>query len=154
MPKKIYNTPLCKYRKKKKRRQQFNMYYMYICEYVSGKPTDSSPRNRFKTSPSSFSSAPLSTYLTYPVYLKVYIPTCYLHGSSFFLHVLKKAKRLKRAFRNLLRPYVRKTYLILRTYTHHTYIYRSIYDLVYNTLHLIPYPYTVVLAKHQVGKSR
>lgn len=117
--------------------QHVHTSYMYTCEYVSGKPTDSSPRNRFKTSPSSFSSAPLSTYLTYPVYLKVYIHTCYLHGSSFLLHVLKKAKRLKESFSEsassvcYLPP--RKTYLIKRD-VDYLYIHASyIYDLV-------PYP--------------
>lgn len=51
---------------------------------VSGKLTDSSPRNRFKTSPSSFSSAPLSTYLYLTYLTYTYLGgTCNMGGALF-----------------------------------------------------------------------
>lgn len=162
MPKKIYNIPLCKYRKKEKAAtvQHVHTSYMYTCEYVSGKPTDSSPRNRFKTSPYyhflllllSLPHLPIS-YLSYPSYL--YIHTCYLHGSSFLLHVLKKAKRLKESFSEsassvcyLLPP--RKTYLMKRDVDSlplplNLYVGTSyMYNLVCNTLYPIPYPLSLI----------
>lgn len=159
MPKEIYNVPLCKYRQKKKRLQQFNMYiHMYLAS-LPIRPQGTGSRLPPPPSP----RAPLSTYL-YLTYLYLHIPTCYLHGSSFLLHVLKKAKRLKESFSEsvssvcyLLPP--RKTCLkrdvnylplpassLIRTYI----IQVGMYDLVYNTLSLIPY--TLYRSSRQVSR--
>lgn len=152
MPKKYTIYP-CANTEKKKRRQQVQYVhtsYMYTCEYVSGKLADSSPRNRFKTSPHhhylllllSLPILPILCILTY-----TYLGTCYLHGSSFFLHVLKKAKRLKESFSEsvssvcyLLPP--RKTCLKrdveylplpLNLYVGTSYMYDLVYDTLYRS---------------------
>lgn len=132
MPKRIQYT-LVQIPKKRKDGNSSTCTCKSCTHIVSGKHTDSSPVNRFKTSPttiassSSFSSAPLSTYLylpILPIHTYTYLGgTCYLHRSSFFLHVLKKAKRLKESFSEsassvcyllLLLLGGRKTYLMKR----------------------------------------
>lgn len=153
---KIYNIPLYKYRKKKKRLQQFNMYmqklhtckYMYLAS-IPIRPQGTGSRLPPPPSPQLLS---LPTYILPISYL--YGGTCYLHGSSFLLHVLKKAKSLKESFSESVSSVCylppRKTclkrdvdYLLYRLLTvnvHTSYMY----DLVYNTLY----------RRYQVGKSR
>lgn len=69
----IYNIPLCKYRQKEKTAtvQYVHTSYMYTCEYVSGKLTDSSPRNRFKTSPYYYYLLLLLKLLSSSLYLPI-----------------------------------------------------------------------------------